>query len=58
MYTYKIFRRKRPDTVQIKDLDNPKPVIRDTLNNPADTRKDRREQRREEREAKNKNDND
>ena len=54
----KIFRRKRPDTVQIKDLDNPKPVIRDTLNNPADTRKDRREQRRQEREAKNKNDND
>lgn len=53
-----IFRRKRPDTVQIKDPGKPKPVIRDTINNPADTRKEKREQRRQVREAKNKNDND
>lgn len=53
-----IFMKKRPDTVRVRDLGKPKPPVRDTVIEPADTRRDRREQRRREREAKSKNDND
>jgi hypothetical protein len=47
-----IIGKKRPDTVNVKDLNKPKSIVRDTVKAPADTRKERREQRRREREAK------
>ncbi len=47
-----IIGKKRPDTVNVKDLNKPKTVVRDTVKTPVDTRKERREQRRRERDAK------
>lgn len=53
-----IFSKKRPDTINIKDLSKIKPpVVRDTVLTPAERRRQRREERRQER-ARNKNDND
>lgn len=47
-----IIGKKRPDTVAVKDVSKPKPVKKDSVIAPVDTRKQRREQRREQREAK------
>lgn len=47
-----ILGRRRPDTVNIKDLNKSKGIILDTAATPAERRKERREQRRREREAK------
>ncbi|WP_079702989.1 biosynthetic peptidoglycan transglycosylase [Daejeonella lutea] len=47
-----IIGKKRPDTVAIKDVNKSKPISKDTVAAPAETRKQRREQRREQREAK------
>ncbi len=52
-----ILGKKRPDTVNIKDLNKAKPILADTVATPTDRRKERREQRRKEREAR-KNDED
>ncbi|MEJ7693324.1 biosynthetic peptidoglycan transglycosylase [Daejeonella sp.] len=48
----KIIGKRRPDTVAVKDVNKPKPVSKDTVAAPADTRKTRREQRREQRDVK------
>ena len=47
-----IIGKRRPDTVKVKDLNKPKPIVRDTIKTPADIRRERREQRRMEREGK------
>ena len=52
-----IFMKKRPDTVRVRDIGKPKSSGRDTIVDPADTRRDRREQRRRERDEKSKTDN-
>jgi hypothetical protein len=50
-----ILNKKRPDTINVKDLNKLKPIIRDTILTPAERRKQRREERKRERDAKNKN---
>lgn len=47
----KIIGKRRPDTVSVKDLNKARPVPKDSVNVPANLRRERREQRRQQREA-------
>lgn len=47
-----ILNKKKPDTINIRDLNKTRPVLTDTVVTPADRRKQRREERRRERDAK------
>ncbi len=51
----KIIGKRRQDTISVKEMNKPKPVVSDSVPAPADSRRERREQRRRQRDA-NKND--
>lgn len=52
-----IIGKKRPDSIKVKDLNKPKALLKDTIQTPADIRKERRELKKKERDA-NKNEED